>query len=43
MDALVVTPKDIDSIVTDMSRVLADGINMALFGASYPEVRALIA
>ncbi|MDO5111276.1 MAG: GPR endopeptidase [Clostridia bacterium] len=40
---LIVTPKDIDSIVTDMSRVVADGINMALFGASYEQVRALIA
>jgi spore protease len=43
MDSLVVTPKDIDSIVTDMSRILADAINMALFGNSYQEVRALIA
>ena len=40
---LIVTPKDIDAIVTDMSRILADGINMALFGASYEQVRALIA
>lgn len=40
---MIVTPKDIDAIVNDMSRVLADGINMALFGASYEEVRMLIA
>ena len=33
---LIVTPKEIDSIV-------ADGINMALFGADYGEVRMLIA
>lgn len=40
---MIVTPKDIDAIVGDMSRVLADGVNMALFGASYDEVRMLIA
>ncbi len=40
---MIVTPKDIDAIITDMSRILADGINMALFDADYQEVRALIA
>ncbi len=40
---MIVTPKDIDAIITDMSRVMADGINMALFDADYDEVRALIA
>ena len=42
MDGLIVTPKDIDSIVEDMSAVLAEGINMALFGSGYAEVRDLI-
>ena len=41
--ALIVTPKEIDSIVADMTRIVADGINMALFGADYGEVRMLIA
>lgn len=40
---LIVTPKEIDSIVADMKRIVADGINMALFGADYGEVRMLIA
>ena len=40
---LIVTPKEIDSIVSDMTRILADGINMALFGADYEAVRMLIA
>jgi GPR endopeptidase len=40
---LIVTPKEIDSIVADMTRIVADGINMALFGADYGEVRMLVA
>ncbi len=40
---LIVTPKEIDSIVADMTRIVADGINMALFGADYGEVRTLVA
>lgn len=40
---LIVTPKEIDSIVSDMTRILADGINMALFDADYEAVRMLIA
>ena len=40
---LIVTPKEIDSIVADMTRIVADGINMALFGADYGEGRMLIA
>ena len=40
---LIVTPKEIDSIVADMTRIVADGINMALFCADYGEVRMLIA
>ena len=39
---MIVTPKDVDQIAIDMSRVLADGINMALFGADYDEVRMLV-
>ena len=40
---LVVTPKDIDAIVEDMSRVIADAINLALFRTDYEDVRMLIA
>ncbi len=43
LDGMIVTPKDIDSIVRDMSGIVAGGINMALFGERYEEVRALIA
>ncbi len=40
---LIVTPKEIDSILCDMTRILADGVNMALFGTDYETVRSLIA
>ena len=40
---MVVTPRDIDSIVEDMSGIIATGINMALFGKSFEDVRMLIA
>lgn len=40
---LIVTPKDIDAIVVEMARIVSNGINMALFGKDYGEVRALIA
>lgn len=40
---MIVTPKDIDSIVSDMSRILADAINMAMHPMNYEEVRMLIA
>lgn len=43
MGQLIVTPKDIDSIVEDMSKMLAQGINMALFESDYDNIRALIA
>lgn len=43
LGTMIVTPKDVDQIAADMSRILADGINMALFGADYEEVRMLIA
>ena len=43
MDGMIVTPKDIDSIVADMSGIISEGINRALFGGHYEEVRSLIA
>jgi len=39
---MVVTPKDVDSIVRDMSRVLADGINFAMQGIHYEAVREIV-
>lgn len=39
---LIVTPKDIDAIVKDASRVLSDAINLSLFGDSYPELEKLL-
>lgn len=41
MDGLIVTPKDIDTIVEDMSGIIAKGINLALFNAHYADVRLL--
>jgi len=40
---MVVTPKDIDAIVEDMSLVIADAINLALFKADYDDIRMLTA
>ena len=40
---LIVTPKEIDSLIEFTSTILADGINMCLFGKDYAEVRSLIA
>ncbi len=40
---LIVTPKEIDALVADMTRIVADGINRALFGMDYVGVRTLIA
>lgn len=40
---MVVTPKDIDTIAGDMSQVVADGINLALFKANYDDIRMLTA
>ena len=40
---MIMTPKDIDSIVGDMSRIIADGINLAIHDANYDEIRSLIA
>lgn len=39
---MIVTPKDVDSIVRDMSRVLADGINFAMQGIHYEDVREIV-
>ena len=39
---LIVTPKDIDAIVRDASRVLSDAINLSLFGDSYTELEKLL-
>lgn len=41
-EGLIVTPKDIDRIVEDMAGVLSKGINLALFGVHYEEVRELL-
>lgn len=41
MGDLVVTPKDVDKLVEDASRRLANGINRALHGAQYEELRTL--
>ncbi len=43
LGAMIVTPKDIDTIVKDMSGIIADGINTALYGEHYEDVRMLIA
>lgn len=39
---LIVTPKDIDAIVKDASRILADAINLSLYGDSYTELEKLL-
>lgn len=43
MDGMIVTPKDIDSMVADMSGIISKAINMALFQNRYDDVRMLIA
>lgn len=43
MGDLIVTPKEIDSLVCSLARVIAEGINLALFGADHAKVRSLIA
>ncbi|MBO4848368.1 MAG: GPR endopeptidase [Clostridia bacterium] len=42
LDGLIVTPKDIDTIVSDMSGLLAEGINHALFGEYHDEIMTLL-
>lgn len=39
---MVVTPKDVDKLVEDASRRLADGINRALLAGCYEEICALL-
>lgn len=43
LDDMIVTPKDIDTIVGDMSTIIANALNMAFFGDKLPEVRSLLA
>ncbi|MBQ2662027.1 MAG: GPR endopeptidase [Clostridia bacterium] len=40
---MIVTPKDIDSVVSDMAKIIADSMNRAFFRNHYDEVRSLIA
>ncbi|HOF99500.1 MAG: Germination protease precursor [Firmicutes bacterium ADurb.Bin248] len=40
---LIVTPKEIDALVSDMTKIVSDGINRALLGMDYVGVRTLIA
>lgn len=42
MRDMVVTPKDVDKLVEDASRILADGINHALLGRHYDEMEQLL-
>lgn len=43
LDDMIVTPKDIDSIVSDMAGMIANAINRALFAENLDSVRSLIA
>lgn len=43
LDDMIVTPKDIDTIVADMARIIANAINSAMFGSDLERVRSLIA
>ena len=43
MGDLIVTPKEIDALVSSLARVIAEGINLALFGADHAKVKSLIA
>ncbi len=36
---MIVTPKDVDQVLSDMSSILAEGINRALFDESYSDIR----
>ena len=42
MDSMILTPKEIDSAVADMSEIISEGVNRAVFGARYEEVEQLI-
>ncbi|MEG1560218.1 MAG: GPR endopeptidase [Clostridia bacterium] len=39
---LIVTPKEIDGIVSDMAKILANGINFALFGEKTVEIGEMV-
>ena len=39
---LIVTPKDIDAMVKDASRVLSDALNLMLFGDNYPMLEKVL-
>lgn len=43
LDDMIVTPKDIDSIVSDMAKIIANSINSALFADDLESVKNLIA
>ena len=43
MGAMIVTPKDIDTIIADMAGILADGINLALHKRYYRQIEELLA
>ena len=43
LDDMIVTPKDIDAIVSDMAKIIANAINRALFDEDLASVRNLIA
>ena len=43
LDDMIVTPKDIDAIVSDMARIIANAINKAMFDKNLESVRNLIA
>lgn len=40
---MIVTPKEIDTIVADMAGILADGMNFALHSSYYDQVKELLA
>ena len=40
---MIVTPKEIDTIVTDMAGILSDGVNLALHKPYYDQVKELLA
>ncbi len=42
LDDMIVTPKDIDAIVSDMAGIIANAVNAALFGKNLERVRSLI-
>jgi len=39
---MIVTPKDVDAMIRDLSRVLSDAINRTIFGESYTELEKLL-